>query len=453
MQEEDVFVESIVEYNGHFGIKYKWFKENFIHEVMVVGIKKEYKDFTYMLIIGTNGKAYFEAYKYLNDELREEGYSRREQALRALKFLYSYIELVNTDIKYLDSADINKIRTFLKGGKGTGRYVTYDFKSVRANITVNSYFGVYRSFFRYLGLKDNIFEQSKGTKIIKERGSAFNSKITSVEVQSYSINLKRVESKVVPKYIRYSEYEDIIKLIDDKFSLREKVIVKLMYEYGLRIGEVLGLTLEDIQGEDITNQKGKYRLILRNRFTDEPWQNAKGCLKVKSRDDYNSEEYYKVGNGFQIINIKSDMYELIQEYIDEVTSPFSMSEKTFENYSVRNIADKVSQVEIDRIAYVFISKNYTPITGGAWNKIMKSIFQDVGLEIDKGKRKDNLNHRFRHGFAMYKVLHEGYDELRLADALRHSNTSSVKKYFNPTEDDLIDFAIKQDALTKKGLNL
>lgn len=446
-------MEKIVEYKGRFGIKYKRIRDSHSHEVIVVGMKKEYKDFTYMLIVGTNGKAYFAAYKYLNDELSEEGYSKREQALRALKFLYSYTELFNTDIKYLDNADINKIRAFLKGGKGEGQYITYNYETVRTNETVNIYFGVYRDFLRYLGVKDNIFEQSNGTKIIAERGSAFNSKTTSLEVQSYSINLKSSESKDVPKYIRYSEYEDIITLIDDKYSLREKVIVKLMYEYGLRIGEVLGLTLEDIQGEDITKEKGKYRLILRNRFTDEQWQNAKGCLNVTSRNQYNNPEYHKKGNGFQIIRIKSDMFDLIQEYIDEVTSPFSMSEKTYENYSVRNLADKVSHVELDNNAYVFISKNYTPITGGAWNKIMKSIFQDVGLEVDKGKRKDNLNHRFRHGYAMYKVLHEGYDVLRLADALRHSNTNSVKKYFNPTEDDLDDLAIKQDELTKKGLNL
>ncbi|WP_079523833.1 tyrosine-type recombinase/integrase [Solibacillus isronensis] len=445
-------MDRIVEYNGYFGIKYKYIRESYTQEVTVVGRKKEYKGFTYMLIIGTNGNAYFEAYKYLNDELSDESYSTREQALRALKFLYSYIELFNTDIKYLDAADINKIRVFLKGGTGTGQYITYDFKTVRANSTVNSYFGVYRSFLRYLGIKNNIFEQTDGTKIITDVGSAFNSKTTSMEVQSYSVNLKRVESNVVPKYIRYSEYLKIIKLIEEKYTLREMIIVKLMYEYGLRIGEVLGLTLEDIHGEDITKAKGKYRLILRNRFTDEPWQNAKG-LKVTSRNQSNNEEYYEKGDGIRIIRIKSDMYDLIQEYIDEVTSPFSMSEKTYENYSVRNLADKVSHVEIEKNAYVFISKNYTPITGGAWNSIMKSIFKEVGLEVDKGKRRDNLNHRFRHGFAMFKVLHEGYDELRLADALRHSNTNSVKKYFNPTEDDLNDFAIRQDALTKRGLNL
>ena len=76
---------------------------------------------------------------------------------------------------------------------------------------------------------------------------------------------------------------------------------------------------------------------------------------------------------------------------------------------------------------------------------MKNIFQQVGIQIDRGKKTDNLNHRFRHGFAMFKVLHEGFDEIKLAYVMRHSNTNSVSAYFNPTEDDLIVFASKQDA--------
>jgi integrase len=446
-------MDKIIEYKGYFGIKYKRFRGNRPYEVMVAGITKEFNDFTYMMVIGTNGKVYFDTYKYLNEKLGNEGFSKRDSALRALKLLYSYIELFNTELRYLDLDDKNRIKAFLQGGQGTGQYISYDFKTVRKNDTVNNYFGVYRSFYRYLMLKDSIFEELSGTKKIVNMGSAFNSKATALEVQKYSMNLKEIETKVVPKYIRYSEYLDIIKLIEEKYTLREKIIVKLQYEYGLRIGEVLGLTLEDIQGEDITKKKGKCRLILRNRFTDKPWQHAKGCEEVLSRDTYNSDDYNEEGNGFQIVTISPTTFKLIQEYINETTSPFSMSDKAYQNYTEKNIADKVSQLDIDRNAYVFISKNYTPIAGGSLNKIMKKIFQEVGLKIDKGKKTDNLNHRFRHGYAMFKVLHEEFDDIKLAYVMRHSDTRSVKKYFNPTEDDLIDFAIKQDELTKRGLNL
>ncbi|TBX50321.1 site-specific integrase [Bacillus mycoides] len=445
-------MDTIIEYKGYFGIQYKRIRENRSYEVMVAGIKKDHDDFRYMLVVGTNGNVYFDAYRYLNEELANEGFSKRGQALSALKLLYSYMELFNTEIRYLDKDDKNKIIAFLQGGQGVGQNISYDFKTVRKNETVNNYLGVYRSYFRYLGIKDSIFEEVSGQTILLNK-SGFNSKGAGVEVQKYSMNLKEIETKVVPKYIRYSEYLDILELIEDKYTLREKIIVKLMYEYGLRIGEVLGLTLEDIQGEDITKKKGKCRLILRNRFTDKSWQYAKSCLKVISRDIYNSASYYEENNGFQVVNILPTTFDLIQEYIDETTSPFSMSDKAYENYSEKNIADKVSSIDIDRNAYVFISKNYTPISGGAWNVIMKKIFQEVGIKTDKGKKIDNLNHRFRHGFAMFKVLHEGYDALKLAHVMRHSGTGSVQQYFNPTEDDLIDFAIKQDQLTKRGLNL
>lgn len=446
-------MDKIVEYKGYFGVKYKRIRGNRPYEVMVVGITKKYNDFTYMMVIGSNGKAYFETYKYLNKELENQGYSKRNLALRALKLLFSYIELFNTELRYIDVDDRNRLIAFIQGGQRIGQKISYESKTTRNNGTVNSYLGVYRDFYKFIGIKDNIFQELSGIQKIMDSGSAFNSNDNALQVQAYSMNLKEIRTKVVPKYIRYSEYLDIIKLIEEKYTLREEIIVKLMYEYGLRIGEVLGLTLEDIQGESITKQKDKCRLILRNRFTDEPWQYAKGCMEVTSRDDYNKDGYYEEGDGYQVVPISLTTFDLIQEYNDDATSPFSMSDKAYENYSNKNIADQVSQIDIGRNAYVFISKNYTPISGGAWNRIMKNVFQEVGIKIDVGKKTDNLNHRFRHGFAMFKVLYEGFDELKLAHVMRHSRTSSVKKYFNPTEDDLIDFAIRQDKLTKRGLNL
>ncbi|CAN7379405.1 tyrosine-type recombinase/integrase [Rossellomorea sp. LjRoot5] len=444
-------MDTVIESKGYFGKNFKRIRGENEYHINVAAIAKEYNGFKYMMLFGSSGKVYYEAYKYLNEELGNEGYSKREQAFRALKLLFSYIELFHTDIKHLDSDDKNRIIHFLIGGKGLGKFVTYEFSTIRKNDTVNKYLGVYRSFYRYLKIENNIFEESNGTKRVIT--SAFNSKSTSIEKPTYNINLRETKRRIVPKYISYPEYENIIKLIENKYTLREKIIIKLMYEYGLRIGEVLGLTLEDIQGEDITKRKDIYRIILRNRFTDRPWQFCKGCMKITSRESYNNEGYYEEGDGFQVILITKTTFELIQEYIDEATSPFSMSDKTFENYSNKNVADKVGDSDIDFNAYVFLSKNYTCITGGAWNKILKTILKDVGIKLDKDKKKDSLNHRFRHGFAMYKVLHEGYDELKLAYVLRHSNTHTVRKYFNPTEDDLANFAIKQDELTKKGLNL
>ncbi len=105
-------MDRITEYKGYWGNSYKRIRGNLLYEVMVAGITKRHNDFLYMMVMGTNGKVYFDTYKYLNEELGDEGFSKRELALRALKLLYSYIELFNTEIRYLDVDDKKKIYNF-----------------------------------------------------------------------------------------------------------------------------------------------------------------------------------------------------------------------------------------------------------------------------------------------------------------------------------------------------
>lgn len=58
--------------------------------------------------------------------------------------------------------DKKKFVTFLQGGQGIGQYISYDFMTVRKNDTVNSYLGVYRKFFRYLGIKATYLKNKVG---------------------------------------------------------------------------------------------------------------------------------------------------------------------------------------------------------------------------------------------------------------------------------------------------
>lgn len=64
-----------------------------------------------------------------------------------------------------------------------------------------------------------------------------------------------------------------------------------MYENGLRIGEVLGLTREDVALEEDVNGNQIPVLYLRNRLTDKAFQNAKSCMKVHSKQTYRSKDY------------------------------------------------------------------------------------------------------------------------------------------------------------------
>ncbi|MGE7363971.1 tyrosine-type recombinase/integrase [Staphylococcus cohnii] len=86
----------------------------------------------------------------------------------------------------------------------------------------------------------------------------------------------------VPKYISVDEFKKIIEVIRSDYSIREEIIVRLMYECGLRIRETMGLTFEDL---DITEESISVAYI-RNRASDKPYQLAKTCMTIVAREQY-----------------------------------------------------------------------------------------------------------------------------------------------------------------------
>lgn len=450
-------MDIIREKKNYTGIGYVRYLDNKkLFEININGFRKIYNDYEYLLLLDSNGNVIEDAYNYLNVELNEESLKQRERCFVALKLLYSYMGLFYIiDIKEFDNKELNRFISFLKGGIRSNESLLFDGYTVRSNSTINNYIGVYRKYFKYLNI-DNVFDEKYCISKIKG-GTGFFAHTKKYKVEKYSISRKTFEREEVPPYIGFDEYEQIINFVRENYSVREELIIKLMYEYGMRIGEVLGITLEDIVDKRYS-KSGVNEIEIRNRFTDKPWQGAKGCMSIKSRSCYQEPEYYKKGckdAGYQVIEITNKTKQLIDEYLGEfIYYPF-ISKKLKSNLHNKNIADKVKEENNNELnCYIFVSKNLTPITVTGWNRILKNIFLETGISVDSKVKKDGLNHRFRHGFAMFKVLIEDYDELRLQRALRHSNPLSCRAYFKPTKSDLKKFElIKKRLLNRGGITL
>lgn len=250
----------------------------------------------------------------------------------------------------------------------------------------------------------------------------------------YSIERFKTNEKIpkfaieVPKYISVEEFERIIIEIIANYSIREEIIVRLMFQCGLRLGEVLGMTSDDLVMEEID---GAYVpvLYIRNRYSDQPFQNAKTCMKVPDRKLYRSKDYKTNGYGYQTVIIPEDLYNLINDYI-EIAHVAAREHKT-ENYNHSTIADRVRKPEPyeDDNYYIFINSLGRPLSQISWNNIIRKIFKTVGIPVDKETRSNNLNHKFRHGFAMFNVQYLHCNELQLKDRLRHHSIQSVAAYF------------------------
>ncbi|MBU3201571.1 site-specific integrase [Clostridium estertheticum] len=456
-------MDRIEELKGLTGIGYERYRESkLLYSVNIEGFKREIEGVKYFILIDSYGKVIETAYKYLNCTEKKgcigsSDYKKKELAFTALKLLYSYGELFYLDrIEDINREDINRLDAFLSGGEKIGHSLIFKATTTRGDSTLNNYYSVYRSYFKYLHISDNIFAEKIKIRNYRGAGVGFFAHTKRGTDWKYSVSKTQVIKKETPKYISYKEYLDVLTVIDEKYHLREEVMIKLMYKYGLRLGEVLGLTIEDVIVEDDDGF-----IILRNRLTDKYYQKAKGCCRVKNKSDYNSPKYNTKNAGYQIVSIDGDDFELIQDYILDTRNPLAYlrvsgkASKRYTNLSERNIADKVTDREdINQNSYVFISRNGTPISNTAWNNIVKYIFIKIGVRIDKVKKSENLNHRFRHGFSMYKVVIENYDQLRLMKALRHNSPDSCKVYY--TIDDKERGILAKETLrllNKGGINI
>ncbi|HEF1904228.1 MULTISPECIES: tyrosine-type recombinase/integrase [Bacillus] len=408
--------------------------------------KSTERKLTYFIVTDINGNLIEDANKYLNKEIGDAKYKKREKAFSALKVFFSFLQLVHinnpTD---LTNDDIRDLRLFLEGGKKEGQTWGLDFQVRRDNQTFNHYLNVYRDFLSnmYGFSNTTLFDTIKTGASI---GKGFFAHAKKETTERYTAN-KNVgdPAKSVPRYIKSNEYKKIMEIVEENYDLREKVIINLMYDYGLRLGEVLGVTFEDVEP---TNSGSHYRLIIRNRVSDEPTQRAKGVLVPKTVDDYKSRSYNTEGNGlgYQVVFIYEDMAELIQDYIDESRDDIvlSRSSKKRENLNRKAIADRVGTTLLvnEENQYIFLNhQHYTPLSQAGWNYILRKIFDEAGISMDKNKKETNLSHRFRHAFAM-KLAKQGAHEYELQKALRHKSPESCKAYYNPDDDDKVELLMK-----------
>ena len=402
----------------------------------------QYEGFEYILLFDNNGNVIRDAYRYLNHERKDQSINTRLRTASTLRVLYSFLELYACNLTKLDNKAISQLKEFLLGGTRKG--IEYRFINLtrRNNETVNSCLTLYRNYLEFLGINNKVLTKTRNVNV-ESIDPVGLGQTTYNSYKKYVVNLNTAARKqTVPMYIKEDEFEKIIdviktskkynkktKKIEKKYGIREEILVRLMFENGLRIGEALGLTLEDI-GED--------RIYIRNRLSDKAYQKAKTAMQVNNKDDYKVDGYNDYRYGYFIIRPKRRTLSKINRYLQEVSLPY-LSEKSKVNYLKNAKADTVgdgSNLEGDNY-YIFLNSQASPLTFNGWNKILREIFEEVGLIVDKETREHNLNHRFRHGFAM-KLRKEGKSALEIKDALKNHSIGSVSCYFRPTEEDMYD---------------
>lgn len=436
-----------INYNGEASISYikKVFdsQEKVISEKLICfkSSKVKYKDNKeYILIYDSNGKLVSDAFRFINIEKIHLSPNTKDMYVVPLKLLFSFCEIFNKSFRNLNKEDINQFKTFLFGISQIGNNVEFKLKTRRSPETINNYFTIYRSFLCYVGEENSIFHKKNVINSFKGTRGLLGH--TEKEVKfKYSVNEKVVKQDVVPMYISVDQFKDILLYIRRNLTIREEIIVRLMFQTGMRIGEVLGITLEDIATDpEEYNYKeiddiGRINIL--NRLSDKKYQLAKNCFIPKSEEEYNTKYYAE--NLIQYVTPEIALLLLIEKYIEDSHGEMtSTKRKNYLEYAAADLINSEQTYLENGNYYLFINKDGKPLSQSGWSKILRGIFRAVGLKVDKNIRRHNLSHRFRHGFAMYLIQYKSYNEVQVRNALRQRSLSSVSFYFNPTVDDIYE---------------
>lgn len=403
-----------------------------------------------LLIAEREGKTWFMLYDdqmnilkepslYLNYDAEGNSLNTRKAEANALRQLYAFLSLSNYSVNNIGEIELNELIKFLQGINSNPE----DYKTItmRSNSTVNQFLATYRCFFNAYGIKSKALFDNK---IVNQEIHTFDGSITTESRIIYTNNLKEsVYNKyTVPKYISPDEFEMLYKKAYEKNDKLAMCMMRLMYCYGLRLGEVLGLTTEDIRESHKDNVLVPI-ITLRNRMSDRPDQFCKNLGHVYNTAMYKSKEYTKAKSE---IVIDYGMFEMLCDYINDEHE--NAIEKYPHNYK-KGIADIVSYRDAPETNhYIFLSSRGTSLSSAGWNYHLRKYFNECNIKIDHDFKENNLSHRFRHGFAM---LHSHYrknpvNALELCKMMRHKNVNTTLIYFNPTETE--EFIIKEDFTTE-----
>lgn len=400
-----------------------------------VSVRRDHK--TYYLIYDRNWNYDYQSFEFINFHYANDSDNTRHKAAVALKILYCFQDIISKKIEEFTENDVRALVHFLRGESYEGSYQSFRLSTIRNNETLSGYLSIYRTLLRTLP------DTQKHILLAKKNFNAFLAGTPKNE--TYRVTAGRTVKNEIPKYIRLFEFQKLLDVVDRKFTKRDEIIIRLMYETGLRIGEVLGLTIDDLfvekheyydEGTGELSSVYAPTLYIRNRLSDAKYQCAKSCMNITSAADYGSASYRTEGDGFQKVVISNELYELICNYLDEV---HPVMEKKYAKRYQSVVADRVAPFDnpAKRNIYIFLSSFGSRLTDSAWNYTLRQIYSDAGIKVDKYKRSNNLNHRLRHGCAMFHRIQLGEGDFDLKEILRHRSISSVEIYNQPSIEDKI----------------
>lgn len=380
-----------------------------------------------------------DVYRYLNIEMKGRPLTSRRKSAHAIRLLYVYLSYSNRTITGITREVRDGLRNFLKGVMPV--YGQYHLMTVRSNATVNAYMSCYRNYLDFLDIDCKSLTRSKSITVTTLSEGDFSLTQNVLRYDS-SLTVNSHKTDYLPAFISPKEFArlwDIARRHNDRTAM---LMMYLMYCHGLRRGECLGITVEDLKtincdGKDIPI------IVLRNRLSDRDDQKAKNRIAAEDASIYRNSDYigqYRKDPYSRICLVEDDdFYRELWDYVEESSEDAILNHE--KNYldAIADIVEKDfgARTGLDENHYIFLNRNGKRLSGQTWDYTLKKYFLEAGIPVVTGHREGNLSHRFRHGFAM---LHAHFMKpviapQNLQKLMRHNSIKSTMKYYNLTPEE------------------
>lgn len=239
--------------------------------------------------------------KYLHN--KESSSNTLQTYCTALKHYFIYLEQIGIHFQHVNFEVLSNFVAWLRNPYESNKVVPHrETKAKRSEKTVNIYISAVTNFYDYLYRNDlidsDIVERLMKKMFTGAGSNGYKGFLHHVHKgKPYSKNVLKLDE---PKErVKVFTKEQVDKIYFSTTNIRDRFLVRLLFESGLRIGEVLSLFLEDFQF-DAKQRKHKIQLTDRGELPNG------GKLKTGER---------KLDISQGLMDLYDDyLYEVIDEY-------------------------------------------------------------------------------------------------------------------------------------------
>lgn len=230
-----------------------------VQEVKLDSNKKRY------LLVDTKGMPIIPVAKYLKHiDNSEKSYNTQKTYCYALKLYFEYLEEIKIDYRDININILSNFVGWLRNPYKNNRTISLKAtKARRSEKTVNLIITVVTNFYDYLFRIEEVNNDmfSKLMKKIFIRGNNHYKDFLYHVNKGKPSNKNILKIKEPKRKLKVLTKEEIELIYNATTNIRDKFLIKLLFETGLRIGEALSMFIEDI----VCDHNNGHRIKLTDR--------------------------------------------------------------------------------------------------------------------------------------------------------------------------------------------